>query len=82
MYITFTFSFEIVQPLSDLIENAFNLIADTLRHTIGNRLVASLLADGIISGIGSVLVFIPNIFGLFLILGIMEDSGYLPELLS
>jgi len=79
MYITFTFSFEIVQPLSDLIENAFNLIADTLRHTIGNRLVASLLADGIISGIGSVLVFIPNIFGLFLILGIMEDSGYLPR---
>lgn len=39
----------------------------------------ALIADGIIGGVGGVLVFVPNIFGLFLMLGILEESGYLPR---
>ena len=39
--------------------------------------VISLVVDGIISGVGGILTFLPNIFILFLALGILEDSGYM-----
>lgn len=41
------------------------------------RWLISLVADGIVSGVGGVLTFLPNIFILFLILAILEDSGYM-----
>lgn len=41
------------------------------------RWLISLVADGIISGVGGVLTFLPNIFILFLLLAILEDSGYM-----
>ncbi len=79
MYMTFTFAFQTIQPLSDLIELFFSTLADSVRALLGSGMVSSLIADGIISGVGSVLVFVPNIFALFLVLGIMEESGYLPR---
>lgn len=39
--------------------------------------VVSLVVDGVISGVGGILTFLPNIFILFLALGILEDSGYM-----
>ena len=44
---------------------------------MGTGWISSLLVDGIIGGVGSVLVFVPIIFILFLILSILEDCGYL-----
>ncbi len=44
---------------------------------MGNTWYSDLIADGIISGTGSVLVFLPQILILFLILGLLEDTGYL-----
>ncbi len=79
MYMTFTVSFEIVQPISDLIEALLGSFADLTRGFLKNEMLASLIADGIISGVGAILVFVPNIFALFLMLGIMEESGYLPR---
>ncbi|MEJ5229380.1 MAG: ferrous iron transport protein B [Pseudothermotoga sp.] len=79
MYMTFTLAFEVVQPISELIEVLFGNLADTVRIFLKNQIVSSLIADGIISGVGSILVFVPNIFILFLVLGIMEESGYLPR---
>jgi len=79
MYMTFTVAFEVVQPISELIETLFRILADALGIFLKNQIVSSLITDGIVSGVGSILVFVPNIFVLFLVLGIMEESGYLPR---
>ena len=79
MYLAFKFAFETVQPLSDLLETAFGRLADLVRAHLGDGMIASMLADGVLGGVGAVLVFVPNIFALFFLLGIMEDSGYLPR---
>ncbi|MFN3284378.1 MAG: ferrous iron transport protein B, partial [Pseudothermotoga sp.] len=78
MYMTFTFAFQTIQPISDAIESLFTVLSDFVK-SFGDSIVSSLIADGIISGVGSILVFVPNIFALFLVLGIMEESGYLPR---
>lgn len=44
-----------------------------------NDLLASLLADGVLAGVGAVLVFVPQIAILFLLIGLLEYSGYLPR---
>ncbi|MFN4189664.1 MAG: ferrous iron transport protein B [Pseudothermotoga sp.] len=79
MYMTFTFAFQTIQPISDAIESLFTALSDFVKSSFGDSIVSSLIADGIISGVGSILVFVPNIFVLFLVLGIMEESGYLPR---
>ena len=48
-----------------------------LGHQMPDGLLRSLLIDGIWSGVGSVVVFLPQILLLFLFIGILEDSGYL-----
>lgn len=42
-----------------------------------NAALISLIVDGIISGVGGILTFLPNIFILFLALAFLEDSGYM-----
>lgn len=79
MYLAFNFAFETVQPLSDLVEMAFERLAEWVKIWLGEGMVSSMLADGILGGVGAVLTFVPNIFALFFLLGIMEDSGYLPR---
>jgi len=79
MYLAFNFAFETVQPLSDLLDGFFTYLAETIKTRLGENIVSSMLADGIIAGVGSVLTFVPNIFALFFLLGVMEDSGYLPR---
>ena len=45
--------------------------------TLGDGALASLVADGVIAGVGSVVVFLPQILILFLFIIFLEDSGYL-----
>ena len=47
------------------------------RRALPVHAVTDLLADGVIAGVGAVLVFLPQIVLLFLFLGILEDSGYM-----
>jgi ferrous iron transport protein B len=44
---------------------------------LGNSWISSLITDGVIAGVGGVLVFVPVLLFLYLALGIMEDSGYM-----
>lgn len=69
--------FEWAGPFSDLIESAVTWLAEFVKSNIANDLLSSLLADGIISGVGSVFVFLPQIIFLFLFILILEDVGYL-----
>nr|HDO80937.1 ferrous iron transport protein B [Candidatus Bathyarchaeota archaeon] len=56
---------------------ASSLIADWMYTNLFQSELSSLITDGVISGVGAVLVFIPPIFFLFFALSILEDSGYL-----
>ncbi len=79
MYLVFTFTFNVMSPLSDLIDIGISNLGEWLRNVMGSGWVTSLVVDGVINGVGAVLVFVPNIFGMFLALGFMEEVGYLPR---
>ncbi|QYO66983.1 ferrous iron transport protein B [Leptolyngbya sp. 7M] len=61
----------------DLMDQGFGALADTVRSSMPEGILADLLADGIIAGVGGVLVFLPQILLLFLFISILEDSGYM-----
>ncbi len=77
MSITFTFIFWLASPLMDLVNEGFTIASDLAVSALGDTWYGNLVSSGIISGVGSVLVFLPQIALLFLILGLLEDSGYL-----
>ncbi|MDR3610301.1 MAG: ferrous iron transport protein B [Ignavibacteriaceae bacterium] len=74
---TFTSIFWLAQPIMHSIDSLFELLANEANDLIGIHWIGDLVSNGIITGMGSVLVFIPQITILFLILGVMEDTGYL-----
>ena len=64
-------------PLQDLIENFFSFLGETAATFISHDLLRSLVVDGMITGVGGVLVFLPQIVLLFLFIQFLEDFGYL-----
>ena len=76
MYGVFQFVFSLSAPFMDWIEGFFGWLGG-YASGVSPEWVGSLLADGIISGVGSVLVFIPPIFLLFIAIAILEDCGYM-----
>lgn len=81
MWAVFQFTFIAGDPFIGWIESFFEWfggVAGTWLENIGaSGLLSSLVVDGIIGGVGSVLVFIPNIFLLFFAISLLEDSGYM-----
>lgn len=77
MTATFTSIFWLASPAMDLVNSAFSFLAEYSSQLIGENWLGDLLSNGLISGLGAVLVFLPQIVILFLILGLLEDSGYL-----
>jgi ferrous iron transport protein B len=81
LFIIFKFTFNWVgQPLADLLDNLLNdnlvpLLEDMLSSSSG--WFRSLIIDGIIGGVGSVVVFLPVILTLFLGISFLEDTGYM-----
>jgi ferrous iron transport protein B len=69
--------FTYVSPLMDGIKWLFQVSGNWLATTLPPSLFESLLVDGVWRGVGSVLVFLPQVLLLFLFIGILEDSGYL-----
>jgi ferrous iron transport protein B len=63
----------------DLIKESIDGFGELLRAAMPAGILRSLLVDGILSGVGSVLVFLPQILILFLFILSLEDSGYLPR---
>ncbi|KAA3619978.1 MAG: ferrous iron transport protein B [Calditrichaeota bacterium] len=61
----------------ELIENSIASTGEVVRHYLPAGMLRDLLVDGVISGVGAVLVFLPQIMLLFLFVSILEDSGYL-----
>ncbi len=77
MALTFTSIFWLADPLITLVDDFFSLLSSETIILLGNNWFSNFISTGIISGTGSVLIFLPQILILFLILGILEDSGYL-----
>ena len=63
----------------DLIKSAVDGLGAAVREAMSPGVLRSLLVDGVLSGVGSVLVFLPQIMILFLFILTLEDSGYLPR---
>ena len=59
------------------IEAAVSWLSGTIESSLPEGPLRSLLADGIIAGMGAVVIFLPQIFILFLILTSLEECGYL-----
>ena len=77
MGITFSSIFWLADPVMGIVDSAFSYLAQLTIDILGHNWLSNLLADGLISGLGSVMVFVPQIVILFFILGILEDTGYL-----
>ena len=74
-------SFQLTFTLGEIpmnwISDGFDLLGVLFSHWITIPWLKSLVVDGIIGGVGSVLVFLPNILILFLIIALLEDTGYM-----
>ena len=77
MFITFFCTFAVGQYPMDWLEALFGWLGDVVGSVMSDGPLKSLVCDGIIAGVGSVLVFLPNILILYLFISFMEDSGYM-----
>ena len=80
MYLTFYFTFICADPLMGWIEEFFGWLGDGIKHCWPEERLGYLrdfVTDGLIGGVGGVLVFLPNILFLFFAIAILEDSGYM-----
>jgi ferrous iron transport protein B len=66
-------------PMMDLIDAATTSLSLSISNTLPPGAIASLITDGAIAGVGSVVIFLPQILILFAFIIILEDSGYMPR---
>ena len=69
--------FSIADPSKDAVDWLIRISGNWLAAVLPSGLIKSLIVDGIWKGVGSVIVFLPQVLLLFLFIGILEDSGYL-----
>ena len=77
MWIMFEVTFRVGEYPMGWIEWLVGVIGDFMRNTMSDGPVKDLLVDGIIGGVGGVIVFLPNILILYAFISFMEDSGYM-----
>lgn len=77
MFVLFQSIFTLAAPLMDGTEALIGSLAELTTNALPNGIVSDFLNDAIFGGLGSFLVFVPQIMVLTLILGLLEDSGYL-----
>jgi ferrous iron transport protein B len=77
MAVVFQAVFAWATPIMDLIDDASASLGAAVVARFGDGALSSLLADGVIAGVGSVVIFLPQILILFLFIILLEDSGYL-----
>ena len=69
--------FSVADPAKDAVDWVIHGTGNWVASVLPDSLFRSLLLDGVWSGVGSVVVFLPQVLLLFLFIGILEDSGYL-----
>ena len=69
--------FTAAPPLMNLLESSIGALGDWFKLHLPQSALRDLLVEGVLGGVGSVVVFLPQILFLFLFVGMLEDSGYL-----
>jgi len=78
MFFLFQFVFILGDPMMGFLEDTFAGLANFIDSSWeGESILKSIIIEGVIGGVGAVIVFLPNIVLLFLALSILEDSGYM-----
>ena len=77
MFAMFQLTFTIGTPFEHLIQSFFSILTHAVSSYMPQGIMASLICDGIIAGVGVVVGFLPMIILMFLFLSILEDCGYL-----
>ena len=77
LYVMFETTFSLGQYPMDWIESLVGWIGDKVSETMPDGPLKAMLIDGVIGGVGSVIVFLPQILILYFFISLMEDSGYM-----
>ncbi|MTV38849.1 ferrous iron transporter B [Duganella radicis] len=79
MFLVFQAVFTWATPAMDFIKDSVGHLGSVVREAMPDGVLRGLLVDGILSGTGNVLVFLPQILILFFFILVLEDCGYLPR---
>jgi len=79
LFLMFQAVFSWATPVMDGIKAAFEWLGSTVQGALPAGPLSSLLVEGVIAGLGGVLVFLPQILILFFFILVLEESGYLPR---
>ena len=79
MVLLFHAIFSGAKPVMEWINSAFDIIGHSLQAILPGGALQSLITDGIIGGVGAIVVFVPQIAILFFFISLLEDCGYLPR---
>ena len=77
MFAFFQVIFTVAAPLQDAVQGVFDWLGSLVTEYVSNGWLASFLGDALIGGVGGVLVFLPQIALLFLMISLLEGSGYI-----
>jgi ferrous iron transport protein B len=77
MTLMFVCIFWVAQVPMDTIDDLTGKLAEWVKSIVPDGDLQSLLSDGVVAGVGSVVIFLPQILILFFFLGLLEDSGYM-----
>ncbi|HEY5128450.1 MAG TPA: ferrous iron transporter B [Bradyrhizobium sp.] len=77
LFVMFQAVFAWAQPLMEVLSSAFGALGQLVHDTLPAGLLQSFLQNGVISGVGSVIVFLPQIVIIFLFILLLEDFGYM-----
>jgi ferrous iron transport protein B len=77
MLVVFQSLFSWSDPAISLVEDAFDWLRRGIEASLGPSIFRDFLTQGLVSGVGNVLVFLPQILLLFFFIGLLEDSGYM-----
>lgn len=77
MWLTFQSTFSLGAYPMDWIDSLVGMLADFVSSSMSDGPLKDLIVDGIIGGVGGVIIFLPNILILFFFISLMEDTGYM-----
>ena len=77
LFVMFQAVFSWAQPVMELLSSSFAALGQIVRDTLPSGILQSFLQNGLISGVGSVIVFLPQIIIIFLFILLLEDFGYM-----
>ena len=77
MWLMFQATFTLGSYPMELIDTGVGLLSSFLQTTMSEGALRDLLVDGIMGGVGGVIIFLPNILILFFFISLMEDTGYM-----